>query len=1004
MPRVFVPVSDFTPDTPRHVVATGALRVAKNVLPFGGGLRSIRQLSLYAATGETDDPITGLYAHLYQEDRSDQTAYAISDDSNSGNWQTEDGDETDLYTSIDETEPDDNDFIIVGGAPSTATCKLKLTSLAAAALTSGHAVTFRYLIADSTGSWTLTVKLVEGASTVIKSHSETGSADAAISEVTFTLSSGEAGTITDYTDLYIQLEASVTGSSQTDSPASDDYNSGWTTNSGGSSNIYQAIDESSYSDADYVQSPVMAAGESKTYRTKLSKPDRPYENTGITVDYRYYALNAGVNLTVYLKSGTTVIHTDTLTNIATSVTAATMTVTAAEAADIDWTEDLYLEFVSSYPSSVASTQFQEFYPDSLVSEDDDGADMTKWAGTAASFWASLASGTGEFVYSNGTEATTFEVGYPAFVDPRVSTAGEFTINFYVRELGSASGYGLYFKMKAGGTTIVDSGVTIAGSSPNLVTHTLSSSQITNLLTYGLVSLSLFFDTPTTNLLTVFYANIKIPQPRRAIVTYVKLNTPSAARAEVSWLKFVCPGSVTYYTTDILQVYAGTESKLYEVATGGFTDRSKSGGYATGSAAPTAWQFCSWGNEVIATNFVDDIQIGTPGSDFADMITAPSPAPKCRYVAVIRDVVVLADINLTGHTGDEVWWSGANASDRFDPGYNIAGYQQLKLTKGQITGIVGGQYGIIFKRNSVIRMSYIGYPGYWRWDVLSDAVGCAYPNSIVKYNEDIYFMSNHGLYVVRNGTTIEPVGEGKVWRFLFDREASDYAIKAVSSGDPRTHQLLVNGAAISSTPALMWSIRKGDDDEYRASMLFMFNPIEDRFTFGQYDGLDISTVCSMNTTSDDLAPVTKGMLVATYDGADIQVKRFVSAYSYDLELRTGLFQIDKDIGSVQIMGIRPLYDLSVGNINPDITVELLASDDEDIATSLKYGSPTGRDERTSGEITYDQRTQNGFYPVTMRGQYFQIVLRISNMNHDDIHHVVGFTVSYANESVAEGWMV
>lgn len=80
------------------------------------------------------------------------------------------------------------------------------------------------------------------------------------------------------------------------------------------------------------------------------------------------------------------------------------------------------------------------------------------------------------------------------------------------------------------------------------------------------------------------------------------------------------------------VYAGGTTKLFKLDGSDFSmdDVSKSGGY-TGI---TKWNFCQFGDVVIAANNVNKLQYSS-GSTFADLAAA---APIAKYVAVVRDFV------------------------------------------------------------------------------------------------------------------------------------------------------------------------------------------------------------------------------------------------------------------------------------------------------------------------------------------------------------------------------
>lgn len=69
-------------------------------------------------------------------------------------------------------------------------------------------------------------------------------------------------------------------------PAADEDRGEWTTNTGGTSNLYQAIDEVTPNDADFVQSKLLAAGEDDTYLVRLEPLEDPMPGDNI-IRFRY---------------------------------------------------------------------------------------------------------------------------------------------------------------------------------------------------------------------------------------------------------------------------------------------------------------------------------------------------------------------------------------------------------------------------------------------------------------------------------------------------------------------------------------------------------------------------------------------------------------------------------------------------------------------------------------------------------------------------------------------
>lgn len=120
-----------------------------------------------------------------------------------GAWTTEIGGTTNLYTSVDETSANDADYIQSEAAPAASAVQIKLATMTDPAVSYGHYVTYRIQKIGS-GQINMVVRLKQG-TTTIASWSHTN-IDSAVTEYTQTLSTAEADSITDYTDLRTEFE------------------------------------------------------------------------------------------------------------------------------------------------------------------------------------------------------------------------------------------------------------------------------------------------------------------------------------------------------------------------------------------------------------------------------------------------------------------------------------------------------------------------------------------------------------------------------------------------------------------------------------------------------------------------------------------------------------------------------------------------------------------------------------------------------------------------------
>lgn len=117
-------------------------------------------------------------------------------DISSGTWTASSG--SDLYAMLDESAPDDGDYIVTTGA---STCEVALGTLSDPGSSAGHVV--RYRISSASGG--ITVRLRQGTTTIATwTHA---SAPSSLTTYEQTLTGGEADSITDYSALRLQFEA-----------------------------------------------------------------------------------------------------------------------------------------------------------------------------------------------------------------------------------------------------------------------------------------------------------------------------------------------------------------------------------------------------------------------------------------------------------------------------------------------------------------------------------------------------------------------------------------------------------------------------------------------------------------------------------------------------------------------------------------------------------------------------------------------------------------------------
>lgn len=243
-------------------------------------------------------------------------------------------------------------------------------------------------------------------------------------------------------------------------------------------------------------------------------------------------------------------------------------------------------------------------------------------------------------------------------------------------------------------------------------------------------------------------------PNRAGAYYP--NNLFSARTTVTAL--TSPGATlrawcTLRPSGALLAFIATTTKIwfYDGATT-FTDLSKVGGY---TSTATDWSFAQHGDNTIATNRVDAVQVrnGTTGGAFGDLGGSP---PKGRIVAINNDIVVLFDINDGSERGDHFAacapgnitdWSGAGATTA----------TPIRHRSGNITAAVAFlNYWLVFKKSSVYKLTYTGVTANkWRVECIAIGRGAWGMHDVVHCGDSVVFSGPGGAWKY-DGASFKPL--------------------------------------------------------------------------------------------------------------------------------------------------------------------------------------------------------------------------------------------------------
>lgn len=266
----------------------------------------------------------------------------------------------------------------------------------------------------------------------------------------------------------------------------------------------------------------------------------------------------------------------------------------------------------------------------------------------------------------------------------------------------------------------------------------------------------------------------------------------------------CQGAIIAQDSTATYNFAGDASALYVMTATTFLSvtRAAGSGGAYSVVGTDAWHFTQFGSRVLAVNghnatttsFTDHTiqtcSLGPIGT-FANLTGAGNMAAKT--IAVVRDFVVVGNVmhadSASGTFTQRVRWCGVNDPTTWTANATtMADHQDLVGNGGEVMRIVGGEYGVVFMRNAIYRMDFVGSPLIFQFDQVQQNLGAVARNAIASYQNMIFFLSDTGFYAF-DGSTVTPIGRGKVddafWKAKLPEVAVDkrFLDRVVAEIDP-----------------------------------------------------------------------------------------------------------------------------------------------------------------------------------------------------------------------------
>ena len=313
------------------------------------------------------------------------------------------------------------------------------------------------------------------------------------------------------------------------------------------------------------------------------------------------------------------------------------------------------------------------------------------------------------------------------------------------------------------------------------------------------------------------------------------------------------GNITSFGADV--------SKLYKYQAQTFTDVS--GGTTFTTPIDHQWTFTQFGNYIIASNGANAPQVWELDNSVAFSALSGSP-PNFKFSAVVRSFVVTA---WQPSFRNKVQWSGIGSHTEWTQGTNSSDAVTLFDTP-EITGIVGGEFGIIFSVDKIFQLNFVGGSTIFQVRTIEQQRGCIAPGSLVTVGNTSYFLSQDG-FASTDGETTQLIGENRVDNF-FDRSLDQANVLRITSGHDPLNKLI------------FWSYPTTNSSNGNPDRIICYNYSSDRWSYIEVPTQFVGSAFTTGTTLEQLDAISTNIDTGFTDSFDSRIYQggtlFFSAFN------------------------------------------------------------------------------------------------------------------------------
>jgi hypothetical protein len=392
---------------------------------------------------------------------------------------------------------------------------------------------------------------------------------------------------------------------------------------------------------------------------------------------------------------------------------------------------------------------------------------------------------------------------------------------------------------------------------------------------------------------------------RNVVPSFKSYRPTKGLAPVSTnaLGNRCQGFASFKSSaGNITSFAGDSTKLYRYLANTFSDVS--GGTTFSTPADNDWQFTQFGNYIVASNGSNAPQVWQLDTSTTWSALGGSP-PTFWHTAVVRNFVVSG---WQPTNRNKLHWSAIGNHASWSIGTDQSDEETLFDTS-EITGIVGGEFGIILCVNKIFQLNFVGGSSIFQIRAIEQERGAIAHGSIQTVGSETFFLSQDG-FCKTNGESTTLIGENKIDKW-FDDSLDQSNILRITSGHDPLNKLI------------FWSYPTTNSSGGNPDRILCYNYSADRWSYIDVATQNVSSAFTTGTTLEALDNISTDIETFT-DSFDSRIWQggtlFFSAF--DGNNKFGTFSGDSLEATISI-GEQEYADgkrTFITNINPVIDVE------------------------------------------------------------------------------------